>query len=70
MPFRKSGNIKNEKHFVSHTNVTGRKLERCYQIGTFCFSVCWLRAGMKPDVPAAGQLDAGFLGLSLSKSEL
>ena len=70
MPFRKSGNIKKEKHFVSYTNVTARILGRCYQVGMFCFPVSWLGVGTKLDVPATGQLDAGFLWLSVSKSKL
>jgi hypothetical protein len=67
MLFWKSGNIKKEKFFVSPTKVAARLCGQCYQIGTFCLPVCWLGVDRQLDVPASGQLDAGFLGISVSK---
>jgi len=67
MLFWKSGNIKKEKFFVSHTKVAARLFGQCYQIDTFCLPVCWLGVATQLDVPATGQLGAGFLGISVSK---
>lgn len=67
MPFWKSGNIKKEKFFVTHTKVAARIFGQCYQIDTFCLLVCWLGVDRQLDVPATGQFGAGFLGLSVSK---
>lgn len=68
MPFWKSGNIKKEKLFVSHTKVAARIFGQCYQLDTFCLPVCWLGIDTQLNVPATGQLDAGFLGLSVSRA--
>jgi hypothetical protein len=60
MQFWKSGNIKKEKFFVSRTKVAARIFGQCYRIGTFCLPVCWLGVDTQLEVPATGQLGAGF----------
>jgi hypothetical protein len=68
MPFWKSGNIKKEKFFVSHTkSAAARIFGQCHQTDTFCLLVYWLGVDKQLDVPATGQLGAGFLGLPVSK---
>jgi len=57
-----------EKFFVSHTKVAARKFAQRHQVDMFCLPVGWLGVDTQLDVPATGQLGAGFLGLSMSKT--
>jgi hypothetical protein len=68
MPFWKWGSSRKETFFVSHTKEAARIFGQCCQIDTFCLPICWLGDDKQLDVPATGQLGAGFLGLSVSKA--